>query len=277
MPKISEVDISVIRHELRTPINHIIGYTEMLQEEAGQERLLPELHVIWTSGQQLLRVVNELLDALQSDPDQARLPRLQKQMQELLEQVIGKTREIEESADSRGELDISSDVQKVRQAAISLLELLNHRNLDSALRLMDLTVTYGGQVNSPEGNPEPSPAAISEIRPSIEPSEGGRVNPGLAKVDPGFILVVEDNGTSRDLLCRRLERQGHRVAEAHNGRVALEMVDRNNFDLILLDVMMPEIDGYHALRTLKSGDFSRHIPVIMLSALGELASVVKCL
>jgi signal transduction histidine kinase/DNA-binding response OmpR family regulator len=55
------------------------------------------------------------------------------------------------------------------------------------------------------------------------------------------------------------------------------MVDRNNFDLILLDVMMPEIDGYHALRTLKSGDFSRHIPVIMLSALGELASVVKCL
>lgn len=277
MAKISEVDISIIRHELRTPINHIIGYTEMLQEEAGREHLIPELHGIWTSGQRLLQVVNQLLDALQTGPDQAGLPRLQKQMQNLLEQVIGKTREIEESANSRGELDIIPDIQKVRQAAISLLELVNQRTLASALRLMDLTVTYGDQANLPEGNPDPAPAAMSEFRPSIEPSEDGRVNPGLARVDPGFILVVEDNGTSRDLLCRRLERQGHRVAEAQNGRVALEMVDGNSFDLILLDVMMPEINGYHALRTLKSADSSRHIPVIMLSALGELASVVKCL
>ena len=276
MPKISELDISIIRHELRTPINHIIGYTEMLQEEAedhGREDLVPALNCMWTSGQHLLRVVNEILDAAQADPDQIRLPTLQEQMHQPLEQIIGKTREIEESADSPGQSDLIGDVQKIRQAADNLLELVNHKTLASALSQMELTATYGDRVELAEGNSHRESSAISESQSSIESSESSHA----ARVNPGFILVVEDNRTSRDMLCRRLERQGHRVAEAANGRVALEMVAQNRFDLILLDVMMPEIDGYHALRTLKSADSSRHIPVIMLSALGELASVVKCL
>ena len=67
------------------------------------------------------------------------------------------------------------------------------------------------------------------------------------------------------------------VALAENGRKALEMVKNNNYELVLLDVMMPEMNGYQVLERLKADDASRHIPVIMLSALDEIESVVRCI
>jgi len=93
----------------------------------------------------------------------------------------------------------------------------------------------------------------------------------------GRLLVVDDNEANRDLLARSLARQGHTVALAENGRQALEMVARDPFDLILLDIMMPELDGYQVLQRLKADVALRHIPVIMISALDELDSVVRCI
>jgi len=92
------------------------------------------------------------------------------------------------------------------------------------------------------------------------------------------ILVVDDNEDNRYTLTRRLRRRGYEnVAVATNGREALDLVGRRPFDLILLDIMMPEMNGYEVLERLKSDDKLRHVPVIMISALTELDSVVRCI
>jgi CheY-like chemotaxis protein len=80
------------------------------------------------------------------------------------------------------------------------------------------------------------------------------------------VLVVDDIETNRDVLSRQLERQGYGVATAENGRQALEMLHADTFDLVLLDIMMPKIDGYEVLQRLKADEALRHIPVIMISA-----------
>jgi len=93
----------------------------------------------------------------------------------------------------------------------------------------------------------------------------------------GRILIVDDSYTTRKMLARGLEQQGHRVAQAQNGRQALEMVSSEPFDLVLLDVVMPEMDGYQVLQKLKAHKEWRDIPVIMISAVDEMTSVVRCI
>jgi class 3 adenylate cyclase len=91
------------------------------------------------------------------------------------------------------------------------------------------------------------------------------------------VLVVDDIEMNRDMLCSLLEADGHKTAVAENGRLALELVKAKPFDLILLDVMMPEMNGYQVLEQLKLDPELRDIPVIVLSALDEIGSVVRCI
>ena len=93
----------------------------------------------------------------------------------------------------------------------------------------------------------------------------------------GRVLVVDDVSANRDVLAARLERQGLSVAEAGDGREALRRLEKERFDLVFLDVRMPELDGYEVLRRIKSDPELRDIPVLMLSAVDELDSVVRCL
>jgi adenylate cyclase len=94
---------------------------------------------------------------------------------------------------------------------------------------------------------------------------------------PGTILIADDNRVNRLLLSRGLEQQGHTVAFAEHGREALDLLRQQHFDLLLLDVLMPELDGYQVLAELKLDSHLRDIPVIMTSSLDELDSVVKCI
>ena len=94
---------------------------------------------------------------------------------------------------------------------------------------------------------------------------------------PGRVLVVDDTEVNRDLLARRLKALGHEVAFAENGRRALEMLQESEYDLVLLDIMMPEVDGYQVLERLRADPERRHIPVIMISAVDEIESVVRCI
>ena len=97
------------------------------------------------------------------------------------------------------------------------------------------------------------------------------------KGDEGSVLVVDDNEVNRDLLARRLQRQGHVVTVAEDGLQALEMLRRDPFDLVLLDIMMPQMNGYQVLENLKADEKLRHIPVIMISAVDDIDSVVRCI
>jgi adenylate cyclase len=91
------------------------------------------------------------------------------------------------------------------------------------------------------------------------------------------VLVVDDIESNRDLLCRRLAKLGCHTHSASNGREALEFLDHTIVDLILLDVMMPEVDGYTALSLIKRSKRLRMIPVVMLSAVSDFESIVRCI
>ena len=93
----------------------------------------------------------------------------------------------------------------------------------------------------------------------------------------GHVLVVDDNRINRLKLSRALTQRGHTVSEAENGRVALEMLRAELFDLVLLDILMPEVDGFQVLREMKDDTTLRDVPVIVISALEEMDSVVKCI
>ena len=94
--------------------------------------------------------------------------------------------------------------------------------------------------------------------------------------EPGRLLVVDDNKVNRILLARGLEGQGHRVETAENGKQALEKLRSDFFDLVLLDIEMPEMNGYQVLETCLQDSELREIPIIMSSSLDEIESVVKC-
>src|ERR1700694_6119219 len=94
---------------------------------------------------------------------------------------------------------------------------------------------------------------------------------------PARLLVVDANKVNRLLLTRSLELQGHTVASAENGRVALEMLQRESFDLLLLDMEMPEMDGFQVLERLINDRQLRDLPVIVTSSLEGIANVVRCI
>jgi serine phosphatase RsbU (regulator of sigma subunit)/CheY-like chemotaxis protein len=91
------------------------------------------------------------------------------------------------------------------------------------------------------------------------------------------LLVVDDNSMNRIMLSRYIAKLGYQAAQAENGRQALDKLQGEPFDLVLLDVEMPEMDGYAVLEHLKANPRLRDIPVIMISAVEELESVVKCI
>src|SRR5689334_17195035 len=94
---------------------------------------------------------------------------------------------------------------------------------------------------------------------------------------PARLLVADDNKVNRLLLARGLELQGHRVSMAENGRVALEMLAREPFDLLLLDIEMPEMTGFEVLERMGAHAQLRDVPVIVTSSLEGIDHVVRCI
>ena len=98
--------------------------------------------------------------------------------------------------------------------------------------------------------------------------------------DQGHILVVDDNIINRMLLRRTLEERGYMVSTAGDGQRALDLLQEGGaaaIDVVLLDILMPQMDGYHTLTHIKQASALRHIPVIMISAVDEIDSVIKCI
>jgi CheY-like chemotaxis protein len=80
------------------------------------------------------------------------------------------------------------------------------------------------------------------------------------------ILLIEDNEMNRDMLSRRLERKGYRVITAIDGKQGHSMALEENPELILMDIGLPDMDGWEVTKLLKSNDSTRHIPIIALTA-----------
>ena len=241
-----------LRHELRTPLNAIIGYSEMLLEDAedeGLEGLIPDLHKIHAGGKALLACVNDIQDK------QAIGAGLDFELRTPLNAVMGYAEMLLEDARDEGLEDFVSDLQKIHAAAKHFL------------------ATISREIPAEAGRPSHEEVPAEAGRPSHSVEDDA----GTAAGGRGRLLVVDDDEMNRDTLSRHLQRQGHSVAVAENGRQALDMVSTHPFDLVLLDVMMPEMDGYRVLEHLKGDDAWRDIPVIMISALDEIDSVVRCI
>ncbi len=98
----------------------------------------------------------------------------------------------------------------------------------------------------------------------------------VSPAEPARLLVVDDNKINRMLLSRSLETQGHIVETAENGKEGLEKIRSGAFDLVLLDIEMPEMDGFQVLEACLNDVELRQLPIIMTSAMDELDAVVKC-
>ena len=177
--------VAQLRHDLRTPVNHIIGYSEMLIEDASG------------SGSDI------------------------------------------------------SDLKKIHSAAGELLTLINTR------------LHLGGDLETQR--------AMPSIRAENMDSHQDDC------IFSGRVLAVDDNPGNLDVLERRLIRHGLDVETAESGMEALNLIRSRPFDLVLLDVMMPEVDGYSVLKEMKSSSHTKDIPVIMISALDQMESVVRCI
>ncbi len=196
LPGVSEDDVAALRHDLRTPLNQIIGYAELVAEdlEAG------------------------------------------------------------------GHEESRADLEKIAGAARGLADLIT-REIQPDRLVFLAQPARSARVDVSESTEQPMP----------DPVEAGP--PALT----ARLLIVDDNPENCTVLRRRLEREGHSCGEVHDGASALALLASEPFDLVLLDIMMPGMDGREVLRRIKADPTLRHLPVIMISALDQLESVVECI
>jgi class 3 adenylate cyclase/CheY-like chemotaxis protein len=238
-----------LRHELRTPLNHVLGYSEMLLEDAVESgELAAQLRRVHDDGRALLGIVEESLAPARVEAGGVDLGRLAAALATPL-------RRLEDAAGRLGALARHGDADTVTADA--------ERIVGAVARLRALTAGWSAS-SSVSAPPAPAPG-------SPTPRSPARSLPAA----PATILVVDDDQENRDLLARRLVRDGHRVRTASGGREALATLTTEPVDLVLLDVMMPDLDGPTVLERLKEDPARQHIPVLMISALDETASVVR--
>jgi class 3 adenylate cyclase/CheY-like chemotaxis protein len=242
--------LSHLRHELRTPLNHIIGYSEMLLEDAVEgvaSNLEPGLRMLHDTAQHLLATINDFLGQQRLEAGEVDLSLLSAEASAPLAAIASAVDALTLQARESGPDGARADLERIASAVSALRTMIADEDLSQS---------------------PPAPAAPqSDAEPA---SVSGAAETGL-------ILIVDDNTANREMLARRVEREGHRVLQASSGREALDIVRRRPIDLVLLDVMMPEMDGYAVLQELKADPAWRHVPVLMISALDELDSVVRCI
>lgn len=258
--------LAQLRHDLRTPASHILGYAEMLEEEAGDRHwtsCLPDLRRIQDAGRTLAdRIRNELApEKVAAGGVDLRL--LHAELRTPLNHALGYSEILLEQAEIDGHPNLIPDLQRIHQAARDFLRLMEDRLVPE---LLTPSISPKQAVVSLA---EPTALALSREGPSTHPSSLSSVG--------GVLLVVDDDPGNRDLLTRRLSRQGFEVHSASSGPEALHLLHSETFDLILLDLLMPGMDGHEVLRRLKADPRLREIPVIVLSAMDDTEGVVRCI
>jgi adenylate cyclase len=261
-----------VRQEFAAPIATILELTEILIEDARRSEdksLASDLERIHSAGlllrEQLGRLVSLATQgSLRTEDDSAALsPTLRHDLRTPLNAVKGYGELIMEDARESGREDLQGDIARIMAAADQLLG-----QIDNLFGLTDTRPLEPSNTSPPAGI---SRDLVGETMRSIPPITH------KPRQNSGRILVVDDTEANRDLLSRRLRRQGHTVATADGGQSALDAVAKSQFDLILLDLIMPDINGLEVLKRLKAHPVDQHIPVMMISALDEIDSIVRCI
>ncbi|MDQ3083007.1 MAG: protein kinase, partial [Gemmatimonadota bacterium] len=248
---LSPEEVSALRHDLRTPVNHIVGYCELLLEDLdGEENRSrrESLHAALSTVREILGMINAALPASGMNVTRSDVAELYERIRAPQSCILRAIGTLIVPGETNAEME--SDVTKIRDATDRLVAV--------------------------ERPALPSPAPAPRTSPRLTPS-----TPFAATVRSdeckGRILVVDDVEDNRAVLTRHLKRQGYEVDPAVDGLQALEMAARGAYDLILLDVRMPGIDGYEVLERIKTEPALRDIPVVMISAADELTIIAACI
>lgn len=259
-------EVRALRHELLNQVNHIMGYAELILEDvadAGPGPADPALAAglgdVRAAGKEVLAVVTALLDPSGDGFDAAALTAA---LEDPLERVLTRAGELAgvvpaEAVDTLGR--IASAASRARAlaggAAPPAMSVRPEEQLPDE-EAEDGLAMRNGRLDRPD---------------QLEVSAGP---PGENR---GLVLVVDDDAANRDVLARRLGRLGYAVCEAENGRRALELMAARPVDLVLLDLNMPDVDGYAVLQARHADAQLRDIPTIMISASADMTSVVRCI
>lgn len=266
-PTNHSISLPDLRHELRTPLNAVIGYAEMLVEDcedSGLDGVVLDLREILHAGRLLLSLLNEVL----GEPEDKRghpgyfrslADRLCQGLISPVATITGLAEKLLLDSSSLPRAAAFTDVRNILSAAQRFRALAEEFRGSSAL------VLDGAQSESEAQAPLPLP---SRMRAHEEVSERSDADL-LSLSGSAAVLVVDDNEMNRDLLRQLVEREGHHVTEAHDGYQALQAIDERSFDLVLLDAMMPGIDGFDVAQRIRTSPHSSDLPIIMVTALAS--------
>ncbi|MGA1236842.1 MAG: response regulator [Limisphaerales bacterium] len=338
------VFLANMSHELRTPLNAIIGYSEMLEEDAGDAGMVEftaDLRKIHGAGKHLLGLINDVLDISKIEAGKMDLFLETFEVGSVMEDVVSTIQplvqqngNVLEVVSGVGLGMMRADLTKVRQVLFNLLSnackftdkgriglRVERREVEGvesmvfevsddgigmteeqiaklfkAFTQADASTTrkYGGsglglaitryfcrmmggevQVRSVFGKGSvftvTIPVAVVESRPVVMDTTFVQRERGLPKALEGAsrVLVIDDDPTVHDLMRRYLGREGFEVVTASGGREGLEMVKQVRPDVITLDVMMAEMDGWSVISALKADPETAEIPVIIMTMLDD--------
>ena len=234
-------EVSALRHDLRTPVNHIVGYCELLLDDAATDDQRTVLRGAIAAAREVLALIEGALPASGVGVTSANVQTLQTQLRTPHDRILAAM-----DALGPGDGTFAADVAKVRHATGSIL----------AVRRPDVPRSAAAQ---------PPASPVTPAPPASPVTSRGR------------ILVVDDVPDNRDVLRRHLVRQGYEVDEAPDGTAALRRAAEVPYDLMLLDVRMPGMDGREVLTRIKREPATRDLPVVMISAADELATIAGCI
>jgi DNA-binding NtrC family response regulator len=243
------------KETLQQQLAGVLNYSKRLMQDndlLGQEESAADIAKINALVEKLSKIVDDFSEMSGDMVHDLRTP---------LNGIIGYSEMLLEDCDVE-----VPDLQKVLSAA---------RGFQKALETMvscGATETINVEC---EADATSRDAMIQGTMDSLSSMEGHQILPET--IIRASILVVDDNEINRDLFSSHLGRQGHKVILATNGREALEISANEPVDLILLDIMMPEMNGFEVLEHLKSNPNMENIPVIVISALDTIASAVRCI
>lgn len=272
--------VSVARHDLRNPLGEIQGFAEILTEEArdlGHEAILADLAALMQSTGAILKHLNQAITVEHLEANLGAGDTFGQALQRFSQETVEAAAALRARCAQLPGQPFLDDFDRIRDSAIGLAD---RAPVLLAGMFECVTPTFTDLEQTHEGDGETvffrKPTATVAAAPGSEDTTF-LLRPEVRPLATGRILVVDDVESNRALLIRRLSREGFTVALAENGRRALDMLTRHTFDLVLLDILMPEMDGHQVLTAMKADVALRHLPVIMISGLDDLDTLIRCI
>ena len=271
--KTKKAYLSRIRHDLRTPINAILGYSELILEDCEELKLndfSSDLTKINSCGREILEIINNILDHdkiekidLNLNPNKY-AEEIKFKLRGPITTILGYTEILIEQSEEE-HLDFLEDLQKIKISSNSLLEKLNKLIKASNLNEKSLKL---------DAIPIEEKRLIED---AVLTADLMNDNIIAQKIPKGRILIVDDSPVNLDLFSKQVSHFGHEVEVAEDGYTALKKIKNNSYDLILLDLIMPRMNGFQVLDKIKSNKTTKNIPIIIISALDNIDNVVNCI